>query len=58
MDFIYLYETELENLSNCFKWDGEGAGGRDNGANVTNVHHKSNQNCSYEPPCIINIYNK
>jgi hypothetical protein len=25
MDFIYLYETELRNLFNCFKWGEEGA---------------------------------
>jgi hypothetical protein len=50
MDFIYLYETELENLLNCFGWVGEGAEGADNGGNVTNVQYKSNQNCHYESP--------
>jgi uncharacterized protein YidB (DUF937 family) len=27
MDFIHLYETELRNLLQLFKWGGEGADG-------------------------------
>jgi hypothetical protein len=33
---------------------GEGWGGRDDGDNVTNILHKSNQNCHYE----FLLYNK
>jgi hypothetical protein len=35
MDFKYLYETELRNSCNFFKWGGERLRGRDDGGNVT-----------------------
>jgi hypothetical protein len=34
---------------------GRGLRGRDDGGNVNNVQYKSNQNCHYESPCIMNI---
>jgi hypothetical protein len=30
--------------------------GRDDGSNVNNVKYKSNWNCHYESPCIMNIF--
>jgi hypothetical protein len=44
MDFIFLYETELETSCNCFKWVGRGLRGSDDRGNVHNVQYKSNQN--------------
>jgi hypothetical protein len=52
MDFIYLYETELENLAIALRGMGRGLKERDDGDNVTNVQYNSNQNCHYETPFI------
>jgi hypothetical protein len=43
-------KQKKETTCNCFKWAGEGEGGRgrDNGGDATNVHYKSNWNCLFE----------
>jgi hypothetical protein len=51
MEFIYLYETELEkSLAIALSGVGMGLRERDDGGNVSNVQHKCNQNCHYETP--------
>jgi hypothetical protein len=44
--YTYMKQNK-ETSCKYFKWGGEGAVGRDNGGNVTNVQYKSNQNCHY-----------
>jgi hypothetical protein len=42
IDFIYLYETELETLAIALSGVGRELRGKDDGSNVTHVHYKSN----------------
>jgi hypothetical protein len=53
MNFIYLYETEP--LAIALNGVGRGLRGRDDGDNVNDVQYKTNQNCHYESPSIMNI---
>jgi hypothetical protein len=55
MGFIYLHEIEQRNLAIALNGAGKGLRGRDNGGDLTKIQYKSNRNCQYESPCIMNI---
>jgi hypothetical protein len=56
IDFIYLYETELKKPpATALSEVGRGLRGRDNGGNVNSVQYRSNWNCHYESPHIMNV---
>jgi hypothetical protein len=50
------YMKQKKPLAIALSGVGRGLRGRDNGGNANNVQYKSNQNCHYEFPLIMNIY--
>jgi hypothetical protein len=58
MDLIFLYETELRNLCNCFKWVGKELRRRDDGGNVTMYNISLTGIITYNEFILIKIYLK